>query len=203
MSDEFCECCGRRKQPEGITEPVGDVRFVPIEKVEANDYNPNKVAPRELALLHRSIEADGYTQPTVTVYDEDRDKYIIVDGFHRWLTMSRHPDIRERTGGLLPIVVIDADPEDRMASTVRHNRARGKHSVTGMSNLVFGMLDEGMTDAEVCKELGMEAEEMLRLKHLTGFAKLFEDTEYQRAWELRRQIQLRKNYQQEQNEQTG
>ena len=178
MSDEFCECCNRRKQPEGITEPVGDVRFVPVDMVEANDYNPNKVAVRELRLLYRSIEADGYTQPTVTVWDEEKGRYIIVDGFHRWLTMKRHKDIRDRTGGLLPIVVIDATPEDRMAATVRHNRARGKHSVSGMSHLVFGMLDRGMTDEEVCSELGMEADEILRLKHLTGFAKLYEDTKY-------------------------
>ena len=185
---------------EGFDEPVAHMQAVPIDKVRANDYNPNRVAPNELRLLHRSISADGYTQPTVTIYDPDADEYVIVDGFHRWLTMKRHRDIQERTGGRLPCVVLEKPLEDRMASTIRHNRARGKHSVTGMSNVVFGMLDQGMTDAQICNELGMEPEELLRLKHITGFAKLFEDTEYARAWETRRQIQLRKAYRDAQEE---
>lgn len=177
-----------------LSQPVAHVRWVPIEQVHANSWNPNKVAPRELELLYVSIKADGYTQPVVTVYDEARDRYEIVDGFHRWLVMKRHPDIAETTGDLLPIVVIDKPVEERMASTVRHNRARGKHSVEGMSQLVFAMLDKGVTDEAICAQLGMEADELIRLKHITGFAKLFENAEYSRAWETRRQIQLRKEY---------
>jgi len=175
-------------------EPVAHVRWVPIEKVRANSYNPNQVAPNELRLLHLSITADGYTQPVVTFHDEDADTYEIVDGFHRYLVMKRHADIRERTGGLLPVVVIDKPLEDRMASTVRHNRARGKHSVGGLANVVFGMLDGGRSDEEVCTALGMEVDELVRLKHVTGFAKLFDDVEYRRAWETRRQRQIRKEY---------
>lgn len=173
-------CCGNRL-----------VRWVPIEKVQANDYNPNAVAKIEMRLLYTSIDHDGYTQPVVTVYDPDIDKYVIVDGFHRYMTMKANDDIRERTGGYLPIVVIEKDINDRMASTVRHNRARGKHSVSGMSKMVFEMLDNGWSDEAICNELGMEAEELLRLKHITGFSKLFADTDYKKAWESKRQIKLR------------
>jgi ParB-like chromosome segregation protein Spo0J len=175
-------------------EPVANVLWVPIEQVEANDYNPNRVAANELRLLYHSIRHDGYTQPVVTIYDEPRDLYVIVDGFHRWLVMKRHSDIRERTGGRLPIVVIDKPIAERMASTIRHNRARGKHSVAGMSQVVFAMLDEGVSDERICAELGLEVDELLRLKHITGFARLFKDAEYGQAWETRRMIQLRKEY---------
>jgi ParB-like chromosome segregation protein Spo0J len=176
---------------------VSDVRWVPLERVEANDYNPNKVAANELKLLLHSILSDGYTQPVVTIYDAPRDRYVIVDGFHRWLVMKRHQAVQDMTGGLLPIVVLDKPLADRMASTVRHNRARGKHSVAGMSTIVFGMLDSGLTDEQVCAELGLEPDELLRLKHITGFSKLFADVEYNRAWQTRRMIQLRKEYETE------
>lgn len=174
--------------------PVSNVMWVPLSKVEANNYNPNAVATNEMRLLYISIKHDGYTQPIVTYYDEERDKYVIVDGFHRHLIMKLHKDIYESTNGLLPIVVIKKDINDRMASTVRHNRARGKHSVEGMSNMVFQMLENGMTDEEICNELGLEADELIRLKHITGFSKLFENIEYKKAWETKRQIQLRRQY---------
>lgn len=176
------------------TEPVANVIFVPIEKVEANDYNPNIVAKNELRLLYISILRDGYTQPVVCVRDEENDRYIIVDGFHRYCVMRFHEDIRERSGGLLPVVVLDTPLNDRMASTVRHNRARGHHNVGGMASIVFAMLDGGWTDEEVCAEMGMEADELIRLKYVTGFAKLFENTEYTKSWETRRQIRLRRDY---------
>ena len=175
-------------------QPVDNIRWVPIEQVHANDYNPNSVAKNEMRLLYTSIKHDGYTQPVVTVYDPESDKYVIVDGFHRYTTMRLNPDIREWTGGLLPIVVIDKPINDRMASTVRHNRARGKHSITGMANMVFAMLENGMTDEAVCKELGLEADELIRLKHVTGFSKLFENVEYRKSWETKNQIQVRKAY---------
>ena len=137
---------------------------------------------------------DGYTQPIVTVYDPDRDCYIIVDGFHRYLVMKTHQDIRDARNGLLPIVVLDKSKNERMASTVRHNRARGKHHVGGMANLIFSMLDGGLNDADVCSELGMEADELLRLKHVTGFSKLFANIEYRKSWETRNQIKYRREY---------
>lgn len=175
-------------------EPVDLVRWVPVEKVIANDYNPNTVAPNEMRLLHVSISHDGYTQPIVTMHDEKSDLYVIVDGFHRHLVMRSYDDIRERTGGYLPVVVLDKDPNEARAATVRHNRARGTHSLTGMSNVVFQMLDNGLTDETVCSELGMETDELVRLKHLTGFAKLFENVDYRRSWETRRQIQIRREW---------
>lgn len=123
----------------------------------------------------------------------------IVDGFHRYFVMKSSPDIMERCHGRLPIVVIDRAINDRMASTVRHNRARGKHSVDGMANMVFAMLDNGMDDAEVCNELGMEPEELLRLKHITGFSKLFADTRYNRAWVTKNQIRIRQMHKERAN----
>lgn len=174
------------------SQPVNRIRWVDINEVEPNDYNPNSVAGKEMDLLYTSIKHDGYTQPVVTIYDEKTKKYQIVDGFHRYFTCKSNQDIRDRNHGYLPIVVIDKDINDRMASTVRHNRARGKHSVDGMSSMVFQMLDNGWSDAEICNELGMEAEEMIRLKHLTGFSKLFEDVEYKKAWTTKKQILAKK-----------
>jgi len=177
-----------------IKQPIDFVRWVDSNKVVPNDYNPNSVAKVEMSLLYKSIFFDGYTQPIVTIYDKENDKYIIVDGFHRYFVGTQQQDIVDRNKGRLPIVVISKDINDRMSSTVRHNRARGEHSVGGMSNMVFKMLENGWSDAEVCNNLGMEAEELLKLKHITGFSKLFQDTEYRRAWESKNQIRLRKEY---------
>lgn len=177
--------------------PVYDVKWVPLEKVVANDYNPNSVAVNEMKLLYRSILHDGYTQPVVTIYDEERDQYVIVDGFHRHLVMKHNKDIYDANDGLLPCVVLKKGVNDRMASTIRHNRARGRHAVEGMANIVFSMLDNGWEDVEVCNELGMEHEELIRLKHVTGFSKLFENTEYRRAYETRKQVKLRQEWQQQ------
>ena len=170
-------------------QPVDRVRWVPIADVEPNGYNPNSQAKKEMGLLYHSIKQDGYTQPIVCIRDDERRKFVIVDGFHRYFTAKSNPDIFTRLTGLVPIVVIEKDIKDRMASTVRHNRARGKHSVSGMANMVFEMLDKGWDDAAICNELGMEPEELLRLKHITGFSKLYESVEYRRAWMTRRQIE--------------
>jgi ParB-like chromosome segregation protein Spo0J len=174
--------------------PVYEVKPVPIEKVIPNDYNPNTVAKNEMRLLYLSIKHDGYTQPIVTVYDKVQDRYIIVDGFHRYLVMKYYEDILKENKGLLPCVVIDKDINDRMASTIRHNRARGKHSVQGVSNLVFQMLKNNWSDKDICNELGLEPDELIRLKHITGFSKLFEGVEYGKAWETDNQIRNRKKY---------
>lgn len=172
-------------------QPVDLVRWVPIERVQANDYNPNSVARTEMKLLYTSIKKDGYTQPIVTIYDPEIEKYVIVDGFHRYFVCKTNKDIYDRNHGMVPIVVIEKDINDRMASTVRHNRARGKHSIQGMSSMAFKMLDNGWRDEDICNELGMEPEELVKLKHITGFSKLFKDVEYKEAWESRRQIKLR------------
>lgn len=177
--------------PQG-SQPVDLVRWVPLDKVKPNDYNPNSVAAAEMQLLYTSIKHDGYTQPVVTIYDKENDEYVIVDGFHRYFTCKNNPDIYERNNGLLPVVVIDSNINDRMASTVRHNRARGKHSVSGMSNMVFKMLENGWEDSAICNELGLEVEELIKLKHITGFSRLYENAEYKRAWKTRKMIKLEK-----------
>jgi ParB-like chromosome segregation protein Spo0J len=163
--------------------PVYDIKRVPIDKIQANTYNPNHVAPPEMKLLYESIKNDGYTMPIVCYYLADIDKYEIVDGFHRYTTMLRHKDIYEREGGCLPVSVIDKPLSDRMASTVRHNRARGEHSIDLMVNIVAELKEAGMSDAWMIKHLGMDAEELLRLKQISGLARLFEDREFSEAWE--------------------
>ena len=175
----------------GNGQPVDFVRWIPLEKVEPNDYNPNSVARIEMGLLLKSIDHDGYTQPVVTIYDPERDRYVIVDGFHRYFVMKTNAAVRECTNGHLPCVVIEKNINERMAATVRHNRARGKHSINGMANMVFQMLDNGMSDTDICNELGLEPEELLKLKHITGFSKLFKDVEYSRAWMSKNQAKLK------------
>ena len=175
-------------------QPVNRVKWVNIEEVSPNDYNPNSVAKKEMGLLYTSILHDGYTQPIVTIFDEEKQKYIIIDGFHRYFTCKSNQDILDRNKGRLPIVVLNKNINDRMASTVRHNRARGMHSVTGMSSMVFSMLENGWLDADICNELGMSVEELVKLKHITGFSKLFQDKEYSQAWETKNQILLKKKY---------
>ena len=162
--------------------PVYNVRKVPIEKIQANTYNPNHVAPPEMKLLYDSIREDGYTMPIVCYYLADIDKYEIVDGYHRYTTMLLHRDIYERENGCLPVVVIDKDVSSRMASTVRHNRARGSHDIDLMVNIVKELKDAGMSDAWILQHLGMDAEELLRLKQISGLASLFADKEFSEAW---------------------
>jgi len=139
--------------------PVMDVKLVSIEKVIANDYNPNSVATPEMQLLIHSIEEDGLTQPVVTCYDPGTDLYIVIDGFHRYKVLKDHFKYSE-----IPVVAIDKDVKDRMAATIRHNRARGKHQVDLMSVLVVKLVKLGWDDIQIAKHLGMEAEEVLRLK---------------------------------------
>lgn len=162
--------------------PVGRVQWIHASQVQANDYNPNSVAHQEMKLLHTSIASDGYTQPVVAIFDPEaaggEGRNIIVDGYHRYTVMRKYSDIADMTAGYLPVVILDKSPADRIASTVRHNRARGKHSVAGMGNLVFQMLAEGESDEDICNKLGLEAEELSRLKHITGYSKLYADAEY-------------------------
>ena len=164
--------------------PVYNVRAVPIEKIHANSYNPNSVAPPEMELLYKSIKEDGYTMPIVCYYIADNDTYEIVDGFHRYTTMLRHRDIYEREGGMMPVVVIEKDISNRMASTIRHNRARGSHSIELMSNIVSELTKSGMSDAWILKNIGMDADELLRLKQLSGLAELFKNKPYTETEEI-------------------
>ncbi len=162
--------------------PAYQVIGVPIEKIEPNSYNPNAVAPPEMKLLYESIRVDGYTMPVVCYFDQEKDKYIIVDGFHRYRVMLDHRDIYDREKGLLPVTVIDKHLDERMASTIRHNRARGSHNVDLMSNIIRELHDLGRSDQWISKHLGMDADEILRLKQITGLAELFRDVEFGQAW---------------------
>lgn len=165
--------------------PVYNVQAIPIEKIQANSYNPNSVAPPEMKLLYQSIKEDGYTMPIVCYYLSDQDKYEIVDGFHRYRTMLEHKDIYEREKGCLPVVVIEKDISNRMASTIRHNRARGSHSIDLMVNIVAELTEAGMSDAWIMKNIGMDAEELLRLKQISGLAALFKDKDFSNSWEVK------------------
>ena len=162
--------------------PAYEVIPVPLEKIRPNVYNPNAVAPPEMKLLYESILADGYTMPIVCYRDREKDEYIIVDGFHRYRIMLEHPDIYERERGMLPVSVIDKPIDERMASTIRHNRARGSHSVDLMSNIVKELHDLGRSDEWISRHLGMDQDEILRLKQITGLAELFRDVKVGRAW---------------------
>lgn len=163
--------------------PVYNIKAVPIEKVHANAYNPNSVATPEMKLLYDSIKEDGYTMPIVCYYIAETDTYEIVDGFHRYLTMKNHKDIYERENGCLPVSIIDKPLSERMASTIRHNRARGSHDVDLMSNIVGELHEMGKTDAWIMKHLGMDADEVLRLKQISGLAALFKDKDFSKGWE--------------------
>ena len=164
--------------------PVYNVLSIPIDKVKANDYNPNSVAPPEMALLETSIWEDGYTQPVVTYYDKENDQYVVVDGFHRYLTLKNSKRIFEREQGRLPVVVIDKLLSDRMASTIRHNRARGSHNIDLMSSIVAELVEMGKGDRWICQHIGMSSDELLRLKQITGVAALFMNQDFSQAWDV-------------------
>jgi ParB-like chromosome segregation protein Spo0J len=160
--------------------PVSRVRWVGAEQVQANDYNPNAVAPPEMKLLRTSIEADGFTQPIV-VWEVEPGVYEVIDGFHR------HRIGRDLGMPLLPVVVVNegrTDRGDRIAATIRHNRARGRHRVDAMSDIVQELARRNWSDRRIGKELGMEPDEVLRLKQITGLAELFADREFSEAWEV-------------------
>ena len=166
-------------------EPVDCVQWVKEELVIANDYNPNTVAPPEMELLHTSIEEDGYTQPIV-VYQHDG-IYEVVDGFHRNRVGKECKDIQERIHGYLPVTIINDDRHekaDRIASTIRHNRARGKHRVEAMSDIVIELKRRNWSDKKIGKELGMDPDEVLRLTQITGLAEMFADKDFSEAWEV-------------------
>lgn len=167
------------------TEPVDCVLWVKNDVVKANNYNPNSVAPTEMDLLRLSIEADGYTQPIVTMPSSGNRE--VIDGFHRHLVGKTYEPIQDRIHGYLPVVTINSDREsleDRMAATVRHNRARGKHKVESMSEIVVHLKKRKWSDSKIAKHLGMDEDEVLRLRQISGLAELFVDREFSEAWEV-------------------
>ncbi|TAK97506.1 MAG: hypothetical protein EPO08_21185 [Rhodospirillaceae bacterium] len=167
------------------TEPVDCVLWIKNTLVHSNDYNPNSVAPPEMELLHHSIASDGYTQPIVTMPTDEGTREVI-DGFHRHRVGKECADIQSRVHGYLPVVQIrqsQEDRSDRMAATIRHNRARGKHKVDAMSDIVVELKRRFWSDDKIAKELGMEADEVLRLAQITGLASAFADRDFSEAWE--------------------
>lgn len=163
--------------------PVYNVYRISIDKICANDYNPNEVAPTELKLLEKSILADGYTMPIVCYYVEDADCYEIVDGYHRYLVMKNSKEIGEREKYHLPVVIIDKPITERIASMIRHNRARGTHAVDYMVQIVQKLIGMGLSDSWIMMNLGMDKDELLRLKQISGIASLFAKEDFSEAWE--------------------
>jgi len=167
-------------------EPIDCVQWVPGDTVQGNDYNPNTVAPPEMKLLALSIEADGYTQPIVTHQANPGDKYLIVDGFHRQRVGKKAGPIKKRLHGYLPVVTIRdhrGGTSDRIAATIRHNRARGVHGVLPMTDIVVTLLQAGWSEPDVARELGMDEEEVLRFKQVSGLPELFRHHDYSPSWD--------------------
>ncbi len=173
---------GKISELSPFKEPVDYVRWVKADKVHANEYNPNRVASPEMKLLYKSIKLDGYTQPIV-VYSLENGKYEVVDGFHRNRVGKEYKDINERIHGYLPVVVIDKPLDERMGSTIRHNRARGTHQIRDMSDIVVELTNQGWSEEEICEKLGMELDEVIRLKQISGLKEAFANHEFSKSWE--------------------
>lgn len=168
------------------TEPVDLVLWVKNETVIANDYNPNSVAPPEMELLRLSISADGYTQPIVSMLEDGKQAREVIDGFHRNRVGKECEEIQKRVHGYLPVVTINEDRtqiNDRVASTIRHNRARGKHKINAMSDIVMDLKKRNWSNEKIGKNLGMDADEVLRLTQIGGISELFSDKEFSMSWE--------------------
>lgn len=158
--------------------PCMEVKLVPTEKVVANEYNPNKVASPEMELLYLSIKLDGLTMPVVTYYDKARDMYEVVDGFHRYTVLKT-----KFNSDVIPVTVIDKPIDERMGSTIRHNRARGTHQIRSMSDIVADLVQEGWSDVDICDKLGMDLDEVIRLKQVSGLKEAFANHEFSKSWE--------------------
>ena len=168
------------------SEPVDFVKWVKNDSVTANEYNPNKVAPTEMKLLELSIMNDGYTQPIVSWSNPDKGKIEVIDGFHRNRVGKESKVVSQRVQGYLPVVDIRTEQSgknDRVASTIRHNRARGKHQIDAMSEIVIELKNRNWRNARIAKELGMDEEEVLRLCQISGLEELFSDNDFSKAWE--------------------
>ena len=167
-------------------DPVDCVKWVQGDNVIANDYNPNRVAPPEMQLLAISILEDGFTQPIVSYIEEEVDNveaiYTVVDGFHRNRVGKEEQAVKERLHGYLPVVTISKPLSERMASTIRHNRARGTHAIQPMSKVVEELYFMGWSDKRIAEQLGMEKDEVLRLKQFVGLGSLFTDREFSYSW---------------------
>jgi ParB-like chromosome segregation protein Spo0J len=166
----------------GMQHPALNIQLVPVDQVKANDYNPNKVAPPEMELLALSIKKDGLTMPVVAA--RSGNEFVVVDGFHRRTQVANNKTINQSLNGYLPISLLDKSIEDRITSTVRHNMARGSHQVELSAKLVTLLKKHNWTNERIGKELGMDPDEVLRLKQITGLAEAFSDHEFSKAWDV-------------------
>lgn len=166
----------------GINHPVLNIQLVPLDSVEKNDYNPNKVANPEMELLKLSIKKDGLTMPCVV--SSDKNKFVIVDGFHRKTIVENDKDVSKSLFGYLPVSKLDKDLENRITSTVRHNMARGTHQIELSAKLVTILKKHNWSNERIGKELGMDADEVLRLKQITGISEAFSDIEFSKSWNI-------------------
>lgn len=167
----------------GLPHPVLAPQLVPIESVVGNTYNPNRVATPEMRLLEFSIRKDGLTMPVVVAKDPEDGKRVVVDGFHRTTVVKTCSDIRDSLAGYLPVTSLDRSIEDRITSTVRHNMARGSHQVELTAKLVIALKKNNWSNERIGAELGMDPDEVLRLRQVTGLAEAFADQEFSKAWE--------------------
>lgn len=165
-----------------LKEPICNIQYIKSDYIHANEYNPNHVATPEMELLYNSIKLDGYTQPIVA-YRINENEYEIVDGFHRNRVGKEHEDINKRLFNYLPLTIIDKPLDERMGSTIRHNRARGSHQIRSMSDIVLDLSKSGWTDDDISNKLGMEMDEVLRLKQITGLKEAFQNHEFSKSWE--------------------
>lgn len=154
-----------------------EAKLVDINKITANNWNPNKVAKPEMDLLQKSIEDNGFCFPIVTIYDQENDKYRIIDGFHRYLVSKERLKLKE-----IPVVVLDYDVKMQMSATIQFNRARGTHQIPDMSNIVIKLLNDGWSDLQICEHLGMELDEVIRLKQISGLQEAFANHKFSKSW---------------------
>lgn len=168
----------------GLNHPSLNIQLVKAEQIQGNDYNPNKVAPPEMRLLHLSIKKDGVTMPVVVADQKNKKKpFVVVDGFHRTTVIQTDKEINESLCGYVPVSKLNKSIEDRITSTVRHNMARGTHQVELSAKLVATLRKHNWTNARIGLELGMDADEVLRLKQITGLAELFKDKDFSYSWD--------------------
>lgn len=167
----------------GVSHPVLNISLVPVDSVKGNDYNPNKVAPPEMELLKLSIRKDGLTMPVVVAGEKEGDSWVVVDGFHRTAVCAQTEDVRLSLKGYLPVSRLEKDVEDRVTATVRHNMARGTHQVELSARLIALLKKHNWTNERIGKELGMDADEVLRLKQISGLAEAFADKDFSSSWE--------------------
>lgn len=170
----------------GLKHPALNVQLVPLEQVEGNSYNPNKVAPPEMKLLELSVQKDGLTMPVVVGAEKENENWIIVDGFHRTAVCKEVPTIKDSLRGYLPVTILEKNLENRVAATVRHNIARGTHQVELSAKLVAFLKRNDWSNKRIGEELGMDPDEVLRLRQITGLAEAFQDQEFSRSWEVRK-----------------